>query len=220
MKSRVVEPELLDSLAPDDPGAQQNRKELRVINAIIGSHAWMRAAIHRVGRQLSASPIRVLELGAGDDSLFRQVTRSSAFQWEWTCLDMIPTPPGIDPACRWRQGNVLTTTWPECDLVVANMFLHHLKDAEFTELRARIPHSARAFLSCDPARFTVHRWQFALLRLGGMHPVTWHDGCLSIQAGFRRGELPKFFPGWQAEDQATFRGVLRFTAWREAVSRL
>ena len=59
---RRVEPELLDTLPADDPAAQRSRRELRLINAIMGNHRWLEREVRR-----SIRPgWRVLELGAGD----------------------------------------------------------------------------------------------------------------------------------------------------------
>ena len=68
---RVLEPETLDQLAPDDPAAQRARRDLRRVNAFMGARGILERALEKalaatdetgaVGRRL-----RILEIGCGD----------------------------------------------------------------------------------------------------------------------------------------------------------
>ena len=62
---RVVEPEILDGLAADDPAAVASRRDLRLINRIMGNTRWLRRAFMLKVRPQDL----VVELGAGDGSL-------------------------------------------------------------------------------------------------------------------------------------------------------
>ena len=58
---RIVKPEILDKLNPDDPAALHNRRDLRLFNRLMGNNRWMRRTLtHIVNPEDS-----VLELGAG-----------------------------------------------------------------------------------------------------------------------------------------------------------
>ena len=91
---RVVEPEALDALAPEDPDAQRSRRDLRLIHRVMGTRGILvralRAAIARPG---GIRPLRVLELGAGDGTLMLGVARKLGADCpavELTLLDRQP----------------------------------------------------------------------------------------------------------------------------------
>src|SRR5512145_617924 len=68
---RLIQPEILDRLAADDPRAIQSRRDLRKINAFMGH-------IGLVTRALGATrpmPRHIVELGAGDGTLLLRVAR-------------------------------------------------------------------------------------------------------------------------------------------------
>jgi hypothetical protein len=39
--ARTVRPEILDSLAAEDPAARRSRQDLRLINALMGNFRWV-----------------------------------------------------------------------------------------------------------------------------------------------------------------------------------
>jgi len=63
---RRVVAELLDALPPDDPRAARSRRDLRVVNRIMG-HAGTLA--HALDTVATRQPLRLVELGAGDGTL-------------------------------------------------------------------------------------------------------------------------------------------------------
>jgi len=69
---RRVDPELLDELPPDDPRAQRSRRDLRVVNRIMG-HAGV--LMHALDAVATRSPMRLVELGAGDGTLLLRLAR-------------------------------------------------------------------------------------------------------------------------------------------------
>src|SRR5580765_545302 len=86
MRSMVhaCQPELLDHLPVDDPGAIGSRRDLRRLNA------WMGNARH-VARALSgrlpAQDARVLELGAGDGTFFLEMAKRVPSRGKIVMLD-------------------------------------------------------------------------------------------------------------------------------------
>jgi len=71
--SRIVEPELLDELPPDDPLAAGSRRDLCRVNAWMRHHAIMTGALrdHLNGQ----APKQITELGAGDGNFLLHVAR-------------------------------------------------------------------------------------------------------------------------------------------------
>src|SRR5579871_1062351 len=71
-KPRLVVPEMLDELAPDDPRAQRARRDLRRVHGCMRSPAILKRLIETVSLPL-ARRWRIIELGAGDGTLMLRV---------------------------------------------------------------------------------------------------------------------------------------------------
>jgi hypothetical protein len=177
MNERFVEPELLDHLSADDPETVRSRRDLRIINTMLGTRRWLSSQLPKHAR--------VLELGAGDGSM-----RVGSC---WTGLDLVPKPSEWPESCGWVQGDVFDASkWPKVDVIVANLFLHHFDGDQLAWLGEQIRRSCRLFLVCEPRRHRLPMMSGALLAtLCDFSPVTWNDMMISIRAGFRDDELPK-----------------------------
>lgn len=204
---RIVLPEGLDALAPDDPRAVRIRAELDIVNVLMGNHAWLQRrlkAVHEPG-------MRVLEIGAGSGLLAAKQVRRGI--WEADCvigMDVTPMPRLWPPGAQWVEGDVLTDELPDAEVIVSNLLLHQFTDVELAALARRLPPSCRCLLAVEPLRTRM------ALRMGHvvtwlMEPVTSFDMVLSVHAGFRKGELPQALelPQWSASEQETWRGGYR-----------
>lgn len=60
--NRVVEPEILETLADDHPDAVQSRADLLKVNWIMGNHAWMLRTLKREKNTASKSVSSVLAM--------------------------------------------------------------------------------------------------------------------------------------------------------------
>jgi hypothetical protein len=211
---RCVEPELLDTLPASDPAAQRSRRELRLINAIMGNHRWLANEV-RCGIQPGW---RVLELGAGDGTLSARIFANGICEpRQFTGMDLIPRPAAWPADATWLEGDVFKTALPDAEIVVTNLFLHHFESAVLARLGARLPASCRIFLANEPARRRLHLAQGAMLSmLALLSRVTRHDMSASIRAGFLGDELPRALEigNWKCESFATFLGAYRLRAVR------
>jgi len=80
--SRIVAVETLDGLATDNPVAMRSRRDLRRIHLVMGTRAILLRALHDLTVSLRKdTPLRVLELGAGDGTLMLGVARALAPTW-------------------------------------------------------------------------------------------------------------------------------------------
>lgn len=213
--ARVVQPEILDDLAPDDPRARRSRLDLRRIHVAMGSAGILRRALDR--SQMRTPPRRILEIGAGDGTLLLRVARRLAPAWrdvELTLLDRVDL---VAPATRdgyaqlgWRvevsQQCVLewARSGDACrryDLCIAALFLHHFAPQELDLILRAIAGRADRFVAVEPRRGALPLLGSRLVAALGANAVTRADAVASVRAGFAGDELQAAWPGtpdrWQ-----------------------
>jgi SAM-dependent methyltransferase len=211
---RTLQPEILDSLAPDDPDALHNRRDLRIINAIMGNPRWIERSVLR---QLQPDD-RVLELGSGTGELGRRLMAAGI---PVDGLDLWPRPANWPPERAWHQADLRTFAgYQDYDVIVANLILHQFTAAELADLGRRLLQGrARLILACEPRRNRLSQLLCAVFApLLGVNYVTRHDARVSIAAGFRAAELPAALglagPDWAVRCHPTFIGAYRLSALR------
>lgn len=209
---RILRPEILDYLPPENPAARGSRRDLRWINRLMGNHRWLR----RTGSRLVRSGERLLELGAGDGRWARD--------WRAMACDALDTqaPPAGWPADRaWHQVDVRDFRgWDRYGVVFANLFFHHLSEPVLRQVGEALRRHVRVIIACEPLRARRVQWLFAALcPVIGANGVTRHDGRVSIAAGFRGDELARHLglcgdEAWEFEVQHTALGAYRLVAFR------
>ena len=218
---RTVKSEILDRLPETHPDALHSRRDLRLINAIMGNFRWFTRGL----KQLLCQQDRILEIGSGDGSmgqcLHRKLSRRNA-SLTVTGLDLCQQPM-YWPACwPWVQQDWrLFATLEEYGIILGNMILHHFEDDELHRLGQRLQHRARALLFSEPARCILHQHQITWAKLLGINYVTFHDARVSIQAGFRGQELPRLLgldpKTWHWRCTHGFFGQYRMVAVRHTI---
>jgi hypothetical protein len=203
---RNVMPEALDSLGADDPDAQRSRRDLRRLHVAMGTLSIMTRAI---GAEPNRSPLRILELGAGDGSMALRFAHSHARQWpraSWTLLDRHGTVADSTlhglRAAGWQPIVVVADVFDwlgrnqQCswDIVVANLFVHHFEGDELGHLLRAVSEVTPLFFCCEPRRDTIALIGSHLVGLIGAGAVTREDAVLSVHAGFRGRELSTHWP--------------------------
>lgn len=215
---RAVRPEILDSLPHDHPDALRNRRELRTINALMGSHRWL----ERHARRLR-SGTRALELGAGSGDLARRLRRGCV-PIELDGLDLCPAPVDWENERRWwREDLNEFDGYKGYEAVFGNLILHQFEDAALAEIGRRMSDAASYLFFSEPARRVRHIAQFRALSLfSRMGRVSRNDGEVSIKAGFLEEELPELLGlssmTWNWECRTGFRGQYFMSAWRRDLS--
>jgi hypothetical protein len=206
---RVREPELLDSLAADDPRAQRSRADLRRINFVMGN-------ARHVARELGPDVRTLLDLGAGDSAFARRIARPDM---KVTLLDRIafPESPGFI-GVRSDAHHYLRKTARRFDAIIANLFLHHLDREALRTLLGLISRRTALFIACEPRR---SRGALAAARLTwtlGASAVTRHDAAASVRAGFCGRELAELWPkneAWVLAERAAWPFSHLFVARRD-----
>jgi hypothetical protein len=205
---------MLDVLSPDDPDARRSRLDLRRVHQAMGTRAILRRGLMSLAAGHSATlPLRVLELGAGDGSLMLGVAQALALEpvWSRVNLTLLDRQALIDPATiaryaevgwaveeqvgdvlDWaagdtdRPGAAVAAPW---DLIVSNLFLHHFEGTQLDLILEAIAARSRCFFACEPRRDWLALAGSRMIGVIGANHVTRQDSVLSVQAGFKGGEL-------------------------------
>lgn len=214
--NRIVQPELLDALPPDDPRAIRSRRDLRRVNWWMGNHGIMARALQN---SLNGhAPGQVTELGAGDGNFLLRVAQKVSQHWPDVNATLLDLQKNVSAetlaafgAQGWRAETVVADVfdWPQTssrsEVIIANLFLHHFEDARLSELLRLISRHARLFIALEPRRAPWPLFCSRLLWAIGCNDVTRHDAVASVRAGFSGNELSSLWPDnddWQLEEQS------------------
>jgi hypothetical protein len=227
--NRVVAAEWLDDLPPGAGRALQSRRDLRKVNFWMGNAPRVRETLRGLFR--NRPPRRLAEMGAGDGSLLLDLARALHGEWPGVEVTLIDRQPAISSAvrqgieqCGWRAEVVTAdifdwlATGPQCDGLIANLFLHHFDSDALARLLAIASRRAVAFVACEPRRSPAGLLSTRLLWLLGCNSVTRHDAPISVRAGFRGTELSSMWPrgDWHLEEKAAGLFSHLFVALRKA----
>jgi hypothetical protein len=211
--NRVVEPELLDHLPPDDPMAIRSRLDLRRLNRLMGHASFVVSRLKR----LSSRPERIAEIGAGDGHFALNLARRLGPEWRGTEMVLVDRIDIVADETRrrfedlgWRIHvvqddalNWLATTVGGGRCVVANLFLHHFDDARLRRLLTAVARAADGFIASEPRRSPAVLAVSRLCGWIGCNSVTRHDAAASVRAGFLRCEISALWPAtesWRTEE--------------------
>jgi SAM-dependent methyltransferase len=217
MPPRVLQPEILDALAPDHPDAQHSRRDLRITNRIMGNYRWL----GRVLVPLLKPGERALEIGAGTGDLCLRLAKAGIAA---DGLDLWPRPAVLPADRAWHVADLRRFDgFDDYAVVFGNLIFHHFNDLDLERLGARLRRSrnVRAVIACEPTRRRGSQTAFAAAgALLGANSVTLHDARVSIAAGFAGSELSQALGlaagDWECHVRQTLLGAYRLTALRRA----
>jgi hypothetical protein len=202
---RVLQPELLDTLPPDDPRAIHSRRDLHRVNKWMGNHSRLARALSEAlnGNGLN----RVTDLGAGDGNFLLQIAQSISprrLNVKARLLDQQPNVGGETirafAASGWSVEIVVADVFDwlpasgDHEIVMANLFLHHFADERLKQLLGLISERAKFFVAVEPRRAPLALFFSRLLWVIGCNSVTRHDAAVSVRAGFSGDELSTLWP--------------------------
>lgn len=204
---RKLTPELLDQLPPDAPGVSRARSDLRRINFVMGNNRWI---LRNLPEKLTA----ITEIGAGEGHLLSSISCKYP-STPISAYDIAPRPVSLPTAINWIQADIFTQPPPEKGgVLIANLFLHHFTDKELAKLSAWMS-GFDTIITSEPFRAKIPRI-LGKLATPLIHPITRHDMRVSIEAGFRPGELPSTLSlqnlGYRFRETASQRGFIRLIA--------
>lgn len=212
---RTLQPELLDSLSPEHPAALHSRRDLRLTNRLLGTHAWFARHLP----PLIQPGERALELGAGTGELLLALRDRGQLA---DGLDLWPRPTSLPPALRWHRADLLTfDSFHDYRVIFGNLIFHQFSPNDLARLGQQLSDSARVIVASEPARRRVSQWLFAIFgRILRANYVTLHDARISIAAGFRDDELPRALDldptRWSWRCTTSWLGAYRMIAIRHA----
>lgn len=215
MLERCLEPEWLDELPGDDPRAVRSRRDLRLMNRLMGHAGIIGNALRDV--VMCGTP-RIAELGAGDGTLLLRVTGRAKKRWAGGAdIVLVDRQPVVSAETGERYRNVGCRVaidgadvfeWLErdgavYDAIVANLFLHHFEGERLATLLQLAAARTNAFVACEPRRARLPLVGSHMLGVIGCNDVTRHDAVLSVRAGFTGRELSEAWPrgSWKLEER-------------------
>jgi hypothetical protein len=232
--TRIVDPEWLDVLSPDDPRALKSRRDLALINRVMMQAGIMARLLGCVDG--STQPLRFLEIGSGDGGFMLSVARRLARKVPEAEVLLLDRQNGVSVATMdafaglgWRAQTVETDVFqflrasPEkFDAVSANLFLHHFEPEALAEMFALVAARTTLFAACEPRRDALGLAGSHMLWALGCNDVTRHDAVVSVRAGFAGDELSNLWPeggGWSLGERRAGLFTHAFLATRPAETR-
>jgi hypothetical protein len=214
--ARSIEPEWLDSLPCDDPGAVGSRRDLRRLNQLMLHDRIIARALVRYA---VPKPRNIIEIGAGDGAFMLSVAHRLARRWPDVSVTLLDRQDLVSDATYQRFGAVgwkaqavtadvfdflVAPTQPRFDIIIANLFLHHFQAQDLIRLFGRLASLASCFVACEPRRAFPALQVSRMLWAAGCNSVTRHDAAVSAKAGFRDQELSHLWPsnqGWELRER-------------------
>jgi len=196
-----VKPEILDSLDASDPAAIRSRQDLRNINWFMRGEAWIIKQLEGI-----EGLTKVVEIGAGDGYLASRI-KNEFSNVEVIAVDLLDRPKGVSEGVEWRSEDVMKSDCFDSEtVVIANLFIHHLDDKDLFNLGEKIS-DCRTIIMAEPHRYWFSKLLGYLL-FPFINHVTRHDMIVSIDAGFRFGELAGLIDvDWHWDERAALGGI-------------
>jgi 2-polyprenyl-3-methyl-5-hydroxy-6-metoxy-1,4-benzoquinol methylase len=184
---RVIRHELLDEQPPEV--AVHSLRDLARINRLFGGHEALRKTLARIVQP--ADTFTMLDVGAASGDMGRVVRRRYS-QAQVTSLDYrVHHLAGAEPPRIVADAFHLPFEMRAFDIVHCSLFLHHFSDEQVVRLLRAFGLTAKRYvLVSDLERHPLAYYFLPATRwLFGWHPITLHDGPISVAAAFRAGEL-------------------------------
>ena len=215
---RTLHAELVDELPADHPEAMGSRRDLRLLNSLMGHTGILARSLKSVCHRNSS--LRLVEIGAGDGRVLLRVARRLATKWYDIDVvfvdmqDLLLTETKADFAvlnwgARLVRGEILQwleeTAEEKCDVILANLVLHHFSNEQLRTLFSLAARKADAFVAVEPRRAKFPLFCAEWLSVIGCNPVTCHDAPISVRAGFKNHELSALWPSdgkWELKERA------------------
>ncbi|MGA8172537.1 MAG: class I SAM-dependent methyltransferase [Methylocystis sp.] len=209
--ARSVNPEILDSLPPDDPRAMHSRRDIRRINVLMLQSKIM---ANLLSSRCVKVPRTLFDLGAGDGTFTLEVARRLAPKWRDVKLILLDQQDVVSMETQkeflglgWKVEIIAADVFDflknrdsAVDAIITNLFLHHFPGPDLAKLLALAAQRTDFFGACEPRRAPFALAASHMVWAIGANDVTRYDAVASVRAGFHDGELSALWPkdrGWE-----------------------
>jgi Methyltransferase domain len=232
--NRTIQPELLDELPADNPGAIRSRRDLLRLNTWMGNAQTIAKALKNTLEP--DAPHRIVELGAGDGEFLLRVAQHYAAKSLTPRINalLVDQQNLVRPETRtklehlgWKTRAIEADVFDflehqaeAADAFISNLFLHHFSDVQLRRLFLLASRRARTFIAVEPRRTPLARWFSRMIWAIGCNAVTRHDAVVSVEAGFTGRELSALWPDaqdWELTEQSAGLFSHLFVARRRGV---
>ena len=190
--------EILDDLAVDDAVRSQSLSDVARANTIFGGSRAVQEELAMVLDGSDATAVSLLDVGTGIGdipALAARTWRARGLQLTAFGIDICPSllrdarADGLVPVCA--DALALPIATKSVDIVICSQTLHHFEAREAVEVLRELDRVARM-------RVIVSDLRRSWLAAAGIwlasyplhfHPVSRHDGVVSVLRGFTPGEL-------------------------------
>lgn len=203
--------EMLDDPEADPAALTRSLADLRAINRVLGFTAGVVGdvwpLVERTARERPGGEVTVLDAGAGSgDIALALASRAARARVAMTVLALDSHPTVLEAArrhvraagaagrtVRLVRGDALRLPLADAsiDVAVASLLVHHLDGDAAVGLLAELRRVARAgVVVSDLVRHPAALLGIRLLtRLWPFHPMTRHDGALSVRRAYTEAEM-------------------------------
>lgn len=206
---RAEREELIDSQDPSEEDFARSFEDIAHINRYLGGTSAILRPLASLVQQIPADrPVRILDLATGSADIPRSIAKAfrtgrfgAGRQVEITVLDNHPkvlayarkaTPSDLYPEIRIIEGDVFALPYSDhtFDITLCSLAFHHFGyDRCVFLLREMNRLSSAGFIVNDLLRDALACGLIWILtRLVGAHPLTQHDGPLSVLRAYTKAE--------------------------------
>lgn len=190
--------ELIDDPAIDARTLLRSLEDVARSNALFGGRRAVLAALDGEFRAAGGAPRTLLDVGTGLGDIPWHARRLAERRGVALATVGVELSPALAAASRARVGasvcaDAFRLPFPDgaVDVVVASQVAHHFADDDVRRLFAELGRVARRLVVVGDLRrsYAAAAGFWAASRALGFHPVTRHDGVLSVFRGFTAAEL-------------------------------
>ena len=222
MKIRSNAPEIMDDLQMEGPVLRKTLKTLARINALLGGdNVSVKGVKHLVRRKDRIGNLHLIDLGCGEGSQLRVLadfSRKLKLNWRFTgvdanadCIAFAKERSQSYPEIEYLQQDVFNWEMPDCDMVLATLFMHHFDDQQIIEMiNSSVDKVSYGWIINDLQRSRIAYGLFWLLGLFIRNKMVRHDGLLSIKKGFKKEELFTLSEKIQMQPEVSWNWAFRY----------
>lgn len=205
---RAAKSETMD----DGPVGRAVLRDLARVNSLTAAFVPIRRFVRRAGAEGT-----LLDVACGYGDLLRSLSRRfPRLALSGIDLHVAAARDASPPAIEFIEGDVFLLD-RSFDLVVSSQFAHHLDDDGVIRFLGWLEaHARRGWFICDLHRHPVPYRLIGLIAAAlRLDPVIAHDGAISVERGFVRGDWERYAAEAGVADVA-----IRWRLFRWGVARL